>query len=135
MPYKNELQIAYNQVRKSNHLFLPSINRPNALDTIGFSQFLAFRKAETDPNGTVLHDILSVETVSQALRTKRSGVRIPFSAPKADAKSVCFFLLVPVRAQPKGLPGRRPETHLRCIFSLWKALTHGRNCAIILFAH
>ena len=81
MPYKNELQIAYNQIRKSNHLFLPSINRPNALDTIEFSQFLAFRKAETDPNGTVLHDILSVETVSQALRTKRSGVRIPSGVP------------------------------------------------------
>ena len=54
---------------------------------------------------------------------------------KQTRKASAFFLLVPVRAQPKGLPGRRPETHLRCIFTLWKALTHGRNCAIILFAH
>ena len=56
--------IAYNQVRKSNHLFLPSINRPNAFFTIEFSQFLASPKAETNPNGTVLHDILPIGTVS-----------------------------------------------------------------------
>lgn len=49
---------------KSNRLFLPSINRPNAFFTIEFSQFLASRKAETDSNGTVLHDILPIGTVS-----------------------------------------------------------------------
>ena len=49
---------------KANRPFLPSINRPNAFFTIEFSQFLAFRKAETDPNGTVSHDILPTETVS-----------------------------------------------------------------------
>ena len=54
----------YRNIRISNPPFLPSINRPNAFFTIEFSQFLASPKAETNPNGTVLHDILPIGTVS-----------------------------------------------------------------------